>query len=178
MRVTSKVVRRCHGALGVLLSCFLTMPAGRCAGDEGSVAKPELQTHLLLKNASGKESSEFQSGEAITFIVTIRNRVGVARVFSLPSSQTHDVLVYAGKDVEAWRWSSGRMFAQVITELTLSPGESRSFAITWNQTDNKGAPLSPGTYQAVGQVPAGVPGSRSDPVTFTIRPSAAKAPDR
>ena len=69
---------------------------------------------------------------------------------------------------EVWRHSAGRMFAQVITDLTLAPGESRSFTATWNQTDAKGKPVPPGRYEAVGLVAGRAPGCRSDSVSFTI----------
>ncbi|MBI4169608.1 MAG: hypothetical protein HY510_06695 [Acidobacteria bacterium] len=178
MRERTRKVRRVRAAPGVLLSFLLAAPTAGCAGDEEPVAKPDFETQLVLKNASGKESNEFRSGEPITLVVTIRNRADEARALTLPSSQTHDCLVYAGKDVEVWRWSSGRMFAQVITELTFARGEARSFTVTWDQTDRKGVPVLPGEYQAVGLVPVRAPGSRSGPVIFTIRPSAANRSDR
>jgi hypothetical protein len=61
------------------------------------------------------------------------------------------------------------MFAQMITELTLAPGESRTFTATWDLTDRQDTPLPPGDYQAVGLVAARVSGTRSAPVAFTIR---------
>jgi hypothetical protein len=151
---------------------LLIAPPG-CVRGEETVTKPDFETRLTLKDAAGKEASAFRSRETITLVVTIRNRGDAARSLTLPTSQTHDCIVQAGKGGEVWRWSSGRMFAQVITELTFAPGESRSFTATWDQTDPKGAPLPPGEYRAVGLVPAGAPGVRSDPVAFTIRPPGA-----
>ncbi len=147
---------------------FVLLVAPACAGGEENVAKPDFETRLALRNAAGKESSAFRGRETITIVVTLRNRGDAPRTLTLPTSQTHDCLVYAGDRKEAWRWSFGRMFAQVITELTLAPGESRAFTSTWGLTDRKGAPLPPGEYQAVGLVPPGSAGLRSDPVAFTI----------
>ncbi|MGH8707992.1 MAG: BsuPI-related putative proteinase inhibitor [Burkholderiales bacterium] len=140
------------------------------------MAASDFETRLVLKNTAGKESVEFRGRESITFAVTIRNRSDAARTLTLPSSQTYDCIVYSGKDREVWRWSAGRMFTQAITELSLAPGESRSFTLTWNQTDRKGAPLPAGDYRVVGLVPGRAPGLRSGTVAFTLRPPEAKPP--
>jgi hypothetical protein len=171
------------------IACLLLAPAGACRarGDPG-VSAPDLETRVVLRNAAGKEAHEFGSGEPITIVVTIRNPSGDARTLTLPTSQTHDCFIYrsgasepartgegggAAGRAEVWRASRGRMFAQVVSELTLKPGESRSFTTTWNQTDGEGRPVPPGVYRAVGLVPGGDPGCRSDAVPFTIRPPAA-----
>jgi hypothetical protein len=151
----------------------LQLAALGCVRGEETVPGPDFETRLTLKDAAGKKASAFRSSETITLVVTIRNRSDAARTLTLPTSQTHDCIVYAGKGEEVWRWSAGRMFAQVMTETAFASGESRSFTATWDQTDRKGAPLPPGDYRAVGLVPAGVPGVRSDPVTFAIRPPGA-----
>lgn len=157
-----------------LFACFLAAPAGGCAAHEDPVSTPDFETRLALKNAVGDEAREFPSGEPITLVVTLRNRAAAPRTLTLPTSQTHDCIVSAAGHKEVWRHSSGRMFAQVITDLTLKPGESRTFTAAWSQTDAKGRPVPPGEYEAVGLVPGGAAGCRSDPVAFTIRPAGAK----
>jgi len=152
---------------GLLLWLLLAAPVS-AVGDE-NLATSAFETSLVLKNTAGKESIEFRGRKPITFAVTIRNRSNAVRTLTLPSSQTHDCIVFSGKNQEVWRWSADRRFAQVITELSLAPGESRSFTSTWNLTDRKGAPLPPGDYRVVGLVPGRAPGLRSGPVAFTIR---------
>jgi hypothetical protein len=170
----AKTSPQARAGRGLLLALLLAAPG--CARAEETVAAPDLETRLLLKDAAGKESAEFQGRETVTLAVVIRNRGASPRTLTFPSSQTHDCIVHAGEGTEVWRWSAGRMFAQVLTELTLAPGESRTFTITWDLTDRKGAPLPPGDYRAVGLVAARVPGARSAPATFTIRPREAKKP--
>jgi len=160
--------------LAVVLVIFLAAPAAACSADGEPVATPDFETGLVLKNAAGKEAREFNSGEPITLVVTIRNRTDWRRTLTLPSSQTHDCLVYTADHKEVWRHSLGQMFAQVIIELTLEPGESRTYTATWKQTDANGKPVPPGKYEAVGLVPGRAPGCRSDAVSFTIRPAAKK----
>ena len=163
---------RGRASLMATLACLLAIPAGGCAAHEETVTKPDFETHVVLKNVAGEETREFRMGETITFVVTIRNRADAPRTLTLSTSQTHDCLVETAEHKEIWRLSSGRMFAQIITGLTLKPGESRTFTGAWNQTDAKGRPVPPGDYGAVGLVPCRAPGCRSDAVPFTIRPSA------
>lgn len=172
--IRSRALRRISCA--PLLACFLAGPAGGCAAHEEPVTTPDFETRVALKNAAGDETLEFRSGETITLVVTLRNRADAPRTLTLPTSQTHDCLVYDGNHEEVWRLSRGRMYAQVITELTLKPGESRTFTAAWMQIDAKGHPVPPGDYEAVGLVPGKAPGCRSDAVRFTIRPPAARKP--
>lgn len=156
---------------------WFVLAAAGCAGEE-TVAAPHFETRLVLKDTAGRESSAFQRSDRITLAVIIRNRSNVPRTLTVPSSQTYDCIVYAGDNKEVWRWSAGRMFAQVITELTFAPGESRTFTATWDLTDRTGSPLSPGDYSVVGLVPGRAPGLTSSPVTLTIRRPGAKKPPR
>ena len=166
--------RRAH--LVVLFAAFLAAPAGGCAAHEAPVTQPDFETRLVLKNPAGDETREFKASETITFVVTLTNRASAPRTLTFPSSQTHDCIVNTADHKEVWRHSSGRMFAQVITEATLKPGESRTFTATWNQTDAKGQPVPPGEYEAVGLVNGRAPGCRSEALRFTIRPAAAGKP--
>lgn len=158
---------RRRAGLGILLWLALAAPVS--AGGDGNTAASDFETSLVLKDAAGMESVEFQGRGLITFTVTIRNRSDALRTLTLPSGQTHDCIVYSETDQEVWRWSAGRVFIQTLTELTLAPGESQSFTATWDLTDRQGAPLPPGEYRAVGLVPGRAPGLRSGPLIFTIR---------
>ena len=62
---------------------------------------------------------------------------------------------------EVWRWSRGRMFAQAVGEVTLSPGEVRAFEATWPDPD-------PGAYRVAAELAAtGV--ELSAETTVTVR---------
>lgn len=172
----SRSRRRRGAALVSLLACLIAAPPGGCAAYEEPVATPDFETRVALKNAAGDEARAYGGGETITLVVTLRNRADGPRTLTLPTSQTHDCLVYDGNHKEVWRYSAGRIFAQVITELTLAPGESRTFTVTWKQIDAQGRPVPPGDYETVGLVPGRVPGCRSGAVPFKIGPPAGKQP--
>ena len=42
-----------------------------------------------------------------------------------------------GREV-VWRWSHGRAFTMALEQITLKPGESRTFEAVWEQKDNAG----------------------------------------
>jgi hypothetical protein len=173
-RATSATMR---GAPRLLLfACLLGAPAGGCAARDTPMTKPDFETRIALKDPDGQEGREFPAGAVITFVVTIKNQSAAARTLTLPTGQTHEVVVADAGHKEIWRYSRGRMFAQVIVDLTLKPGESRSYTAAWDQTDAKGKALPPGDYEAVGLVPGGAPGCRSESFPFAIRPSASGKP--
>ncbi len=102
-------------------------------------------------------------------VLTIRNRTSDTVKLTLPSAHTHDMVVSMKGNKEIWRWSAGRMFAQVLTAVALPPGESKSFVETWDQTRSDGKPAEPGEYEAVGMIPVRDQVIRSNPLIFTIR---------
>ena len=152
-----------------LLLILLAAPVQTCGSEPAPTEAADLETHLTLKNASGKESTTFRAGEPLTLVVTIRNESDAIRTLALPSSQTCDFVISGPAGKEIWRWSAGRMFAQMLTEVTLGAGESREFVATWDQTTKDRPSLAPGEYQAVGMVPVKAPGTRSEPIRFTVR---------
>lgn len=81
------------------------------------------------------------SADAVTFTYTVEN-TGVDPVeLDFRSAQTHDVAVLDGGS-EVWRWSDGRMFAQMLQRETLDPGDSETYRATWDDPQ-------PGDYEAV-----------------------------
>ena len=61
------------------------------------------------------------------------------------------------------------MFAQVLSELTLEAGEAKRYVQTWKQVHDDGTAVKPGRYTAVGSIAATAPGTKSKPLTFSIR---------
>jgi hypothetical protein len=74
----------------------------------------------------------------------VRNASEAARSLELPSAQLYDFAVFADGR-ELWRWSRGRRFAQMLTELRFEAGEEKVWRETLGPT--AGA-LSPGRYRA------------------------------
>ena len=60
------------------------------------------------------------------------------------------------------------MFAQMLSELTIAPGESRETTLRFDPDEVEAAP-GPGDYVAVGVIPALGGPIESEPVAFSIR---------
>jgi hypothetical protein len=143
-------------------------PAG--AGGEASGAGPTaLEVRLQLLDANGAESEAFRSSEPITLRITLANPGSTPQRLDFSSARTHDAIVRTSSGREVWRWSHGRQFAQMLSELTLAPGESRELSLRWDSSQAEGTAPGEGDYVAVGLIPAlGAP-IQSAPVAFSIR---------
>lgn len=85
-------------------------------------------------------------GDAVTFEFIVTNGAAAPEELSFRSGHTADFAVFDGED-ERWRWSEGRMFTQALQSATLEPGESVTYAGTWDDP-------SPGDYTAVATLAA------------------------
>lgn len=64
---------------------------------------------------------------------------------TFPTAQLGEV-VLRQDGIERWRWSGGKLFAQVISERELAPGDAWSFSL-------EGVPeVEPGRYEATASV--------------------------
>lgn len=86
----------------------------------------------------GKLAVEADQPVEFTFTVTNADSEPVSVTFR--DAGKADFVVYDG-DEERWRWSDGKMFAQMIQEASLAPGEQTTFEATWDDP-------TPGTYTA------------------------------
>jgi hypothetical protein len=105
--------------------------------------------------------------EPITMSLTVANKSKETFRDSFRSAQSYDFVVKQ-ENKEIWRWSSDKLFAQVITEFTLAPGKSKSFEEVWEQIDNDGKNISAGKYQTIG-ILATRPERSSNAVSIEIR---------
>jgi len=156
--------------LGALLMPLALGASPARAGGEASTAGPTaLEIGLELLDASGAESGTFRPGEPITLRITVGNPGTTLQRLDFSSARTHDAIVRTTGGREVWRWSHGRQFAQMLSQLTLAPGESHELSLRWDPSQSGGAGAREGDYVAVGLVPAlGAP-IESGPVAFAIR---------
>ena len=91
-------------------------------------------------------------GQPVVLALRVRNTSEAARSLELPSAQLYDFAVFAD-DRERWRWSGGRMFAQMLADSASSRARRRS-ARALGPTAGAAAPLSPGRYRAEGSLRA------------------------
>jgi hypothetical protein len=125
------------GAIVVALSLrsFASEAAASRATDEISAADTTVAGELNLDVA-----------ESITFNLTVTNNTSKRVELRFPSGQTHDFVVLDSLGREVWKWSSGKMFTQVLRNRTLDSRTSISFTESWKK------PVLAGTYTAVARL--------------------------
>ena len=102
---------------------------------------------ILVKVETDK--TVYKLGETVNITFTISNESNVFQKLTFNTAQTYDFVIFniAKNDLGFYRWSQGKMFAQVITEINLEPNEVKVFKEQWNQKSNSGSPVSAGTYR-------------------------------
>jgi hypothetical protein len=96
----------------------------------------------------GIERLEYGPGDSIRVVVNLVNRTAEQRTLTFSSAQRVDLLVLEEDGEPQSRWSEGQLFAQVVGEERLSPGETREFEAFVS------APPTPGSYFLQGSVSA------------------------
>ena len=88
---------------------------------------------------------EVTVGDGVQFHFTVVNGSDRPVELTFRDACKVDYAVYEGDDDDAgpevWRYSGDRMFAQVLTNADLQPGETATFEETWSDPD-------PGDYTA------------------------------
>ena len=115
---------------------------GQAAGNAGvsSVKKADgIQVTLRSEPKVAKPGGEF------SLTLNVRNLSGESRTFTLPSTQNYEFISTAKGGGQAWRWSNGMMFAQVVTPMKMAAGDSSVFKAAWDP-----AGLSTGKYTIQG----------------------------
>lgn len=90
-----------------------------------------------------------EEGESIRLGITVAVREPTTLYYR--TSQRYDLAVIDSEGQEVWRWSRDRTFAQVTEEVALEANEMLSFPENWDQRDNDGQQVPPGTYQVVAE---------------------------
>lgn len=138
--------------LPLVIVCTFTAGADSCSS--GGNPGPTFVTDIALKDATGAVAREFDPGEPITLELSVRNRTRTEAVLQFPSGYQFDFVVFAAGLVDGnrarWQWSHNRAFTQALTEISFAPEETKTFAITWDQRDNAGLPLSSGNHEVRG----------------------------
>jgi hypothetical protein len=146
-------VPRLLAALGMMMACIGASSSSCQFGGSDIIGDlgPSFVTDLTLRNAGGAISDTFTPGERIDMVLTVRNRRNIPATLQFPSARTSDfIVVREGSASIVWKWSADRTFEAVVTELEFAAGETKTITVSWDQTDNNGLPVAPGTYEARG----------------------------
>ena len=116
------------------------------------------------------EKPAYLLGGKILFQYVISNNSRQALTYNFSSAKQCDVWVARGEQ-EVFRLSANKAYAQVLTSLTLKPGDTRTFCAEWNQKDSSNKQVGPGSYTIYAQLtPTGAkPPQTSGHVQIGIR---------
>jgi hypothetical protein len=147
---------------------FSAATGGKAASPQPAGA-PSSESALAAQDRSGNAEltltltvNETLAGADLTLRVCNKTTETIEKTFS--TAQRYDFEVSRDGD-RVWRWSDGRVFAQVYGQETWEPDQCKSYSESWDGRDSEGNPTGPGEYQAVGVLSSSPP-LRSAPKSF------------
>lgn len=115
------------------------------------------------------DKKKYRVGEEVPLILTLTNLADTSLELTFPSAKTHDFIVRDERGRTVWQWSSGRAFAQALTERTLVAGGRLKRDAVWDGRDNQGKPAKAGQYEAEGWFTAQGFDRRVGPLSLELR---------
>ncbi len=102
-------------------------------------------------------------GETVSFEYAIRNDTNQVLKYSFTSGKQFDLWVLCDGG-ECYRLSKHMFYTQALTSLTLGPGDTKTYCARWDQKDNSGKQVGPGTFTVYAQL---TPSDNAPPATST-----------
>ncbi|MCS6862423.1 MAG: BsuPI-related putative proteinase inhibitor, partial [Abditibacteriales bacterium] len=94
----------------------------------------KLRAKALMTAQITTDKRQYAPGESVRMTLTLMNAGKRPVTLHFRSGQIFDFIVKRGR-VEVWRWSQDKAFTQALQDITLAPGETKRFEVTWDQVD-------------------------------------------
>ena len=133
-----------RGAIAVEIGC---PDISRWRPDHGN---PPDEAFVRATDYSLEVEDQVPYGETVLMKLRLRNISEGPISFSLGGRPPHDFLVSTPDGDPVWNWKCGGITLSVLDGETLEPGEELEFIGEWEQVDNLGEPVPPGTYLVSG----------------------------
>lgn len=119
-----------------------------------------------------------RAGDSVSLQVTLRNAVGRHLLLRLGGAPpTIDCVITRLQGTEVWRLQHGEgAVYDDASFIPLAPGEVLEFTGAWDQRNNAGEPVPPGTYCVRAVVPLAGPGLQRELVTEVMPLLVADSP--
>ncbi len=114
-----------------ILTALLTLFLAACSDTTPPPAG--IQYTFTVLDKFDQPASAFVQGEEITLRMTIENQADEERKLAFTSAQLYDFEVEDLDGNLVWKWSEGQVFAQALTELTLSARQRLDYDTQWDQ---------------------------------------------
>lgn len=89
----------------------------------------------------------------VRFLYTVRNEGASDFRATRSTAQEFDFMAFHNES-RIWRWSDGRMFAQIMRPLVVKPGQELVYEAEWDLKDSKGKPVAAGIYRVLAYIPS------------------------
>ena len=89
-------------------------------------------------------------GETVQMKLRLQNVSDEPVSFYLGGRPPHDFVISTPSGEQIWHWKCARITLSVLDIETLEPGGELEFVGEWEQVDNRGEPIPPGTYLVSG----------------------------
>ncbi len=129
----------------------------------GNDLYPQVMTVGNIVQGVISDKKSYPLGAPVNITYAIRNQGNEPIKYDFPSAKQFDFWIMRG-ETEIYRFSKHQVYAQVLTTLTLQPNEVKRYEATWNQIDDQGNPIGPGTYCICAQL---TPSSNQPPPVKT-----------
>ena len=110
------------------------------------LGKPPEEAFPSAIEYSLEVESKAPSGEPVEMKLTLQNVSNEAVSFSLGGSPAYDFVVSTADGEYVWHSMCAKFALALLGSETLGPGEELEFVGEWEQVDNRGEPVPPGTY--------------------------------
>ena len=158
--------RRAIYLTGCGLLAVTLLGSTRCQNTANNGIGPDgalFVTTLAVEDANGNASGSFSPGQQVQLVLSVRNRSTSSQTISFNTAQQYNFAVFeSGTATEVWTWSLGQAFAQQATTLTIPAGQTQTFTVVWNQTDEAGFAVAPGNYEVLAGLTCSNTGSSSN----------------
>ena len=94
--------------------------------------------------------SKVAYGETVGMKLVLQNVSDESVSLLLGGKPPYDFVVSTPDGEQVWHWNCAKIVLQPLDSETLEPGEELEFVGEWEQVDNRGEPVPPGTYLVQG----------------------------
>jgi hypothetical protein len=103
-------------------------------------------------------------GAAVEITLRLRNDGKRPIDLELPGRPVaFDVTILRPDGTQVWRRLARGVVSSALMLVRLAPGETRDFRVQWDQVDNAGRPVGPGSYTVRGVLPTDKGGLTTPP---------------
>jgi hypothetical protein len=134
----------------------------------GRPAPPPTKPALPTLSLSLEVQPEATLGERIPLKLKVRNTSTEMIELALGGKPPHDFVVTGANGNQVWRWTHGMVVQDVLEVRRMEPNEALVLKGEWDQRDNRGSAVLPGTYSVRGILRTETGELESESNTFII----------